>query len=97
VKAPIFRAAAAADLEEAFQWYQTQRVGLGEEFLVAVKSVLDDAVRHPEKYPVVHRETRRALIPRFPYGLFYRILDEQIVVVACMHGRRNPRRWQTRQ
>lgn len=50
----------------------------------------------PEIFPVVHRQTRRALLRRFPYGLYYRIVDDQIVVVACMHGRRNPRRWQSR-
>jgi plasmid stabilization system protein ParE len=33
---------------------------------------------------------------RFPYSLFYRIIDDQVIVVACMHGRRHPRRWQSR-
>ena len=32
---PLLRPAAAADIDEAFAWYETQRVGLGEEFLVA--------------------------------------------------------------
>jgi plasmid stabilization system protein ParE len=33
---------------------------------------------------------------RFPYSLFYRIIDDQVIVVACMHGRRHPRRWRSR-
>jgi hypothetical protein len=33
---------------------------------------------------------------RFPYAMYFRIYDEGVVVVACMHGRRNPRRWQVR-
>ena len=93
---PVIRPAAAGDIEAAFLWYEQQRAGLGEEFLAAVRSALDDISSHPAKYPVIHRETRRVLLPRFPYQLFYRVYDEAIVVVACMHGRRNPIQWRSR-
>jgi hypothetical protein len=33
VSPPILRSAAAADVEEAWLWYETQREGLGDEFL----------------------------------------------------------------
>jgi plasmid stabilization system protein ParE len=36
------------------------------------------------------------LVKRFPYGLFYRLLDQQVVVVACFHTSRNPRVWRDR-
>lgn len=96
MKSAIFRPAAAADVEDAYLWYESQRIGLGEEFLAAVRMVVESIIAYPERFPVVHRNTRRALLRRFPYGLFYRIVDDQIVFVACMHGRRNPRRWQLR-
>jgi plasmid stabilization system protein ParE len=97
VKPPIIRPAAAADVEDAYQWYETQRPGLGEEFLAAIKATIEESmIANPERFSVVYRQTRRALLRRFPYGLYYRIIDDQIVVVACMHGRRNPRRWQSR-
>jgi len=31
-----------------------------------------------------------------PFGLFYRLIDEQVVVVACMHAKRDPRSWRAR-
>ena len=43
----LVRAAAAADVEEAYLWYQRQRAGLGEEFLAAVDAVVCDIVTHP--------------------------------------------------
>jgi plasmid stabilization system protein ParE len=92
----VVRPAAAADIEEAFLWYERQRAGLGDEFLVAVRSALDDVVAQPTRYAVIHRDTRRALLHRFPYGIFYRLYGEIVVVVACMHGRRDPRRWRSR-
>ncbi|MBI1956613.1 MAG: type II toxin-antitoxin system RelE/ParE family toxin [Acidobacteria bacterium] len=93
---PVLRPAATADIEEAFLWYERQRPGLGEEFLAAVQSALDDIVTYPTRYPVIHRNTRRALLWRFPYAIFCRAYEEVVVVVACMHGRRNPIRWRSR-
>jgi len=92
----IVRAAAASDIEDAFLWYEHQRPGLGHEFLDAVQAAGERIASHPTMYPIIHRNTRRALLPRFPYGIFYRVYDDVIVVVACMHGSRNPRRWKSR-
>ena len=47
-------------------------------------------------YPVIRRDTRRALLERFPYSLLYRIVHEQVVVVACFHAKRHPKRWYSR-
>ena len=92
----VVRPAAAADIDEAFLWYEGHRAGLGNEFLVAVHSVVDNVVAHPTMYPVIHRDTRRVLVPRFPYAIFYRVYGEVVVVVACLHGRRDPNRWRSR-
>jgi plasmid stabilization system protein ParE len=97
VKRVIVRPAAAADIERAYEWYESQRRGLGEEFLAALQLTRDRVLAYPEVAPVLHRDTRRALIPRrFPYGLFYQIYGDTIVVVACMHAKRDPHRWRRR-
>ena len=92
----VVRPAAAADIDEAFLWYEGQHPGLGLEFLAAAQTQIDAVAQHPLRYPVVRRNTRRALLRRFPYAIYFRIYDEVIVIVACMHGCRNPRRWQVR-
>ena len=92
----VVRPAAGADIEDSFSWYERQRSGLGDEFLVAVQSALKDIVAHPTRYPVLYRNTRRMLVRRFPYAILYRVYAEVIVVIACMHGRRDPRRWRSR-
>ena len=92
----IVRPAAAADIDDAFLWYQAQRPGLGHEFLAAADALIAAIAERPLRYPVIRRNTRRALMRRFPYAMYFRVYDEVVVVVACMHGRRNPRRWQVR-
>lgn len=90
------RPEAEADIEEAATWYEAQREALGDEFLDEMLSVFDTISDNPNLFPIVHRDTHRALIHRFPFGIYYRIEDESIVVVAVMHGSRHPRRWQKR-
>ncbi len=93
---PILRPAAAADVEEAWRWYEAQREGLGDEFLEVVQVALESIRAQPESAPVVQRDVRRQLLRRFPYGLFYRLIQGQVVVVACFHAKRSPRLWRSR-
>jgi plasmid stabilization system protein ParE len=85
-----------ADVEEAFQWYESQRPGLGAAFRHAVDIAVAAVESNPEAYAVIHRNTRRVLLPKFPYGLFYRVLGDALVVVACIHAKRHPRIWRKR-
>ncbi len=87
---------AKADLAEAFDWYESQRPGLGSEYLAEVARVLEHIERGPEAYPIVQGQTRRALVRRFPYAVFYIIDPVLVAVTSVMHGRREPRRWQER-
>jgi plasmid stabilization system protein ParE len=96
VKPVLIRPAAAADIEEAFDWYEGQRSGLGLEFRAELEAAIGRLATNPQLYQVIHRETRRALLRRFPYGVFYRVYPQAIIVVAVMHGRRTPTRWQSR-
>jgi len=87
-----FRPATSADVQAAYEWYEAQRPGLGKEFIAAVEAAVVSLLAFPEAYPVVHRGARRVLLERFPYGLYYRIEGARVVVVACMHAARDPRR-----
>jgi hypothetical protein len=59
VKRHVFRPAAAGDVERAYAWYEQQREGLGEEFLAEVWTTVQAVLDSPERYPVLHRQTRR--------------------------------------
>jgi len=87
---------ASADLQEARTWYARIRPELAERFALAVEATVNAIVENPLQFPVVYRERRRAGVRRFPYGIFFEVQEHRIVVMACFHGRRNPRRWQSR-
>ena len=90
------RPEAEQDLTDAAAWYEEQRQGLGHEFLDEVLTMLSSIAETPLMYPNVHRNTRRAVIHRFPFSVYFRVENATIVVVAIMHGSRNPRRWKNR-
>ena len=92
----LLRPEAEADVRDAYQWYEAQDAGLGEEFLRAVDARLAAIQRNPFSYAAVHRDVRRGMLRRFPYGIFYFVEADRIVVLACFHVRRDPRQWQDR-
>lgn len=92
----LVRPAAAAEIEQAYGWYEDQRLGLGDELLAEVERVMRLVIESPRRYGVIHRDTRRALLQRFPYSVLFRIIDVDIVVVAFFHGSRDPRVWRLR-
>jgi plasmid stabilization system protein ParE len=51
---------------------------------------------NPEHFPAIHKDIRRAVLRRFPYAIFYRIVSGHVVVIACFHGKRNPKDWRSR-
>ncbi len=91
------RPEAEKDIEAAALWYEKQQKGLGKDFLDEVLGVFETILKRPNIFSVVHRETRRAIVHRFPFGVFYRIEKEAIVVIAVMHGSRHPKRWKMRE
>jgi len=91
-----FREEAEMDLADAASWYEFQQQGLGDEFLNELLSTIQSVEKHPFGFPIVHRDVRRALIKRFPFGVFYRVESEFIVIFAVMHASRHPLRWQSR-
>lgn len=87
---------AEADIEEAAVWYEQQHEGLGNDFLDEVLLSLTTITDNPYLFAEIHRQTRRAMINRFPFGIYYRIKGELVIVVAVMHGSRDPKLWRQR-
>ena len=66
----VYRKAAKAELDEAILYYERQRTGVGEERLSEIDQAVMRAAAHPEHFPVVFDNIRRALAKRFPYTVF---------------------------
>lgn len=87
---------AEADLTAVFAWYEDQRPGLGQEFLLGVEAAFAAMRRRPASFPAVRDEIRRAIVRRFPYGVFFLVDDRAVHVLAVLHAKRDPREWKRR-
>ncbi len=94
----IIQSEAQFDIEDAFDWYNTQDSKLASEFVRAVDIGVSTIAQNPLAYPILFRQARRIRLKRFPYVLFY-IVDTThmiISIVSCFHSKRNPKVWQDR-
>jgi plasmid stabilization system protein ParE len=97
MKLPVdFRREAQRDFDDAIDWYEKQRRGLGSRFSQAVQRELDKIAENPLVRGFVYSEVRCGLVRRFPYGVYYRVKLGRIEIIAILHGRRDPTVWQVR-
>jgi toxin ParE1/3/4 len=89
----VFRRNAEAELAETVDWYENRRVGLGTEFLAEFDAVLARILDNPHRYQIVDDDIRRAPLHRFPYGIMYIVSDEELLILTCFHGNRDPQHW----
>ncbi len=87
----IIRPKAEEDLQEARQWYESQRPGLSADLLDEVGRVIIRLASHPERHPVYYRGFRRILTQRFPYKIFYRAENGLVIVFRILHAKRDHR------
>lgn len=92
-----FSVEASTELEAAMWWYEEQRRGLGQQFLLSLEASLDSIIRTPQLYPILYKDNiRRALLKRFPYGIIFREKEERIEVISIFHSSRDSKKIITR-
>ena len=92
-------AEAELDLETAFQYYESARLGLGVEMLNEFRRGVGQILLNPGAWQALDAEYRRYRLHRFPYGIIYRTAkkETEILIVAIIHLSRKPDVWHGRQ
>lgn len=86
----VYRQAARREIVSAARTYEGQREGLGGLFLDEIGRIEGHISEGPRLYQLVGDGVRRAVLHRFPFGLFYLEEEQRIVVLACLDLRRDP-------
>jgi len=89
-----FASQAELELKEAMEFYESARTGLGAEFLAEVEATTNLIESFPLAWTSLSPRTRRCRTHRFPYGLFYQVRSDEILIVSVMDLRRDPKRWE---
>ncbi len=92
----IIRPEAENDLSFAYDWYDKQQAGLGRDFILEFSACMDRISDSPHLYSELYRGIRRALVRRYPYGIYYVVTGNDINVLAVIHLAMQPVRWKKR-
>lgn len=81
------------DLAEAAAFLEKRVTGLGVDLTAEVEHAINRLEENPHIGPQLERGTRKLRVNRFPYNLVYRILPDEVLVLAIAHHRRRPAYW----
>jgi toxin ParE1/3/4 len=82
------------EFDEAAEYYERQRAGLGRRFRLAVEEAFDRIRRQPRRYPLLPgSDHRKCLVAKFPYKVVFVDRDDDVWVVAVAHHKRKPGYW----
>ena len=84
------------DIEETYIWYETLSLGLGKRFFENIRNTIEYIVANPYMFRIVYKRIRRALVSKFPYGIYYVVENEKIVIIGILHFYRHSNSWKKR-
>ena len=71
----VYHPEAEAELLDAARFYETRVATFGVQFLDAVDKPVASILEAPQRPPIIDGDVRRYLMARFPYGIYYRVLQ----------------------
>src|SRR5258708_3184802 len=98
IRQVVVRPPAVEDVAAALTWYEDQRPGLGEELNEEIFKAIRRAQEAPGQFRILRSRDgmRRVLTERFPYKIFFSVVDETLYVHAVLHGAQHDSRWRGR-
>lgn len=92
----LFTSETHQDIDDAYDWYEKRRYGLGDRFLASVRKCIDRILDAPLSFAVVERDYRRAMLNRYPYAIIYEYDGRYVTVYAVIHTSRDLGVWRGR-
>ncbi|HEY9817262.1 MAG TPA: type II toxin-antitoxin system RelE/ParE family toxin [Candidatus Obscuribacterales bacterium] len=86
----IVEMGAVSDLDEAMEWYEDRRRGLGFDLVMRFEDALAFLRSNPKIYQKVLGEFRRVLMKKYPYAIYYALEGKEVLVVAVWQTGKNP-------
>ena len=77
---------------EAYEWYEQQCFGLGEELLTELETCYQKIAEHPGYFSFIdeRKELRDYLMPRFPFLIVFRMNGNTVEVITVYHAKKHP-------
>ncbi len=80
----------------SYAWYSERSETAARAFLREMDRAILRISEAPERWPKYDSLTRRLLLTSFPFSVIYRVVEEDIEIIAVAHHRRRPGYWRDR-
>lgn len=81
---------AVEDLADGFRFYEAQDRGLGEYFTACLRADIESLRLYAGIHRVVYQDYHRLLSRVFPFGVFYTVEEQEVMIWAVLDLRRDP-------
>lgn len=92
----IFKEEADLDIFDARQWYESRRLGLGNELLNEIDEYIKVLEQDPQIYQLRKHNWRYCPLKRFPYVIVFEIEKQEVIVYAVFNTFQHPNRLRQR-
>lgn len=87
----IYHPAIEHELRQIIDFYEDRSPALGIQFLDEFEKQILSIASMPTRWVIVEADIRRSLMKRFPYVIYFRVLNEDLLrVTVVKHQRRHP-------
>ena len=81
---------AVIEMQEAFEWYESQQLGLGFDLIEKAEACFASISNKPQYYYNISDKERRIHLDKYPYKIIYFINEDTVIVTSFFHASREP-------
>jgi plasmid stabilization system protein ParE len=87
-----FSKRALLEIDEAYEWYELQTSGLGNEFIFKLDKTIDKLTTSPTHYGFIDesKTIRDLLLSPFPYLVVYEVINQSVLIHSVFQAQQHP-------
>jgi toxin ParE1/3/4 len=84
------------DFDNSYEYYYNDSPKVADAFFQRINSSLETIKKTPFSFPEIYKSLRRFTVKKFPFVIYYQVVDYTIKVISIFHTSRNPKIWTER-
>ncbi len=84
---------AEVDFDRSYKFYYEDSPKVADTFFKRINLGFENIKQTPKSFPIAHKDVRKYVVKKFPFVIYYRIVDTVAQVIAIFHTSRNPEIW----
>tara|TARA_R110002072_G_scaffold13058_8_gene55312 strand:- start:634 stop:942 length:309 start_codon:yes stop_codon:yes gene_type:complete len=88
---------AQIDFDKSYNYFFKESPKIADTFFKKINKSFEDIKRNPFVFPVAYQEeVRKFVVNKYPFIIYYQVVNSKINVIAIFHTSRNPEIWNER-